>query len=388
MRLLFPSLVLFFYVLVSLLLSLPYQPFIKVVAASVLLILVLKYTIYETIGGSFIAPDFPPWLLLIMEVLYSALVILAFLLVMKDCLALLLWLSRLFGSGQHLPFTPGGRGIGLLGTAIALSLFGTWKALQVPNVHTIEVTLPRLPAELDGFSIVQLSDLHIGILLKGKWLQAVVTRTNSLAADFVVLTGDMIDGTPEAIKKDIEPLRELKARHGVFGVTGNHEYYFDVQRWLPVFKELGVDILQNEYRTFSILGRNMVLAGFSDPAGVRYGESGLNPEMFQRHLPEGVRILLQHRPSGDSDGFVTDLQLSGHTHGGNLFFIKWLIASFNGGLVGGLFDLDRKKLYVSPGTGIWAGFSCRLGIPSEITRIILKSPSTGENTCSLSQAAY
>ena len=198
----------------------------------------------------------------------------------------------------------------------------------------------------------------------------------------------MIDGTPEGIKKDIEPLRELKARHGVFGVTGNHEYYFDVHRWLPVFRELGVEMLQNECRTLMIGGRNVLLAGLSDPAGMRHGESGPNTKLLRGHLPQGVRILLQHRPSGPPSKFEPDLQLSGHTHGGHLFFIKWLIASFNGGLVGGLFDVDQTKLYVSPGTGIWAGFSCRLGIPSEITRILLKSPASVENTCSLGRAAH
>ena len=165
MRLLLPSLLLFFYLLASLLWPLPYHPLIKAAAALVLLTLVLKYTLYEKIGGSFIAPDFPPWLLLILEVLYSAVVILAFLLVTKDCLALLLWLSRLFGSGLILPFTPGERSVGLVCSAMTLSLLGTWNAMKVPTVHTIEVILARLPAELDGFSIVQLSDLHMGILL-------------------------------------------------------------------------------------------------------------------------------------------------------------------------------------------------------------------------------
>jgi uncharacterized protein len=383
MRLLFPTLILFFYILVSLILFLPCRPMVKTVAVLILLIVCLKFSIYETLGGSFIAPRFSPWVLLTMEVLYSAVVILAFLLVVKDFLALLLWLSRYFGSEWYLPFGSGSRGIGLVCTAFALSLFGTWQAIRVPEVHTIEVSLPKMPAELNGFSIIQLSDLHVGIFLKRKWLQEVVKRANAMEADLVVLTGDMIDGTPDALMNDIAPLRNLKARHGVYGITGNHEYYFGVQRWLQTFRELGIDMLQNDFRTFQIRGKSVVLAGASDQADGHYGENGPGLDLPQDPTPLGIRMLLQHRPTGTSDNLAMDLQLSGHTHGGNLFFIKWLIASFNGGLVGGLFDLGGKKLYVSPGTGIWAGFSCRLGIPSEITRIILKSPATAESTIPL-----
>jgi uncharacterized protein len=377
MRLLFPSLVLFVYILVSLIWPMPCQQVVKALAAALLLSISLKYTIYETLGGSFIAPSFSPWLLLIIEVLYSTMVILVFLLAIKDFLTLILWLSRFFGSGWHLPFTIGIRDSGLLCAAFVLSLYGTWQAMRVPDVHTIEITLPRLPMELDGFSIAQLSDIHVGMLLKRQWLQEVVNKTNALASDLVVLTGDMIDGTPGAIKADMAPLLDLQARHGVYGVTGNHEYYFDVRQWLPVFRGLGVEMLQNEYRTFRIQGKTLVLAGVPDLAATHYGEIGPDLQLLQDSVPEGVRVLLQHRPSGVSGGFQSDLQLSGHTHGGNLFFIKWLVASFNGGLVGGLFDLGRMHLYVSPGTGIWAGFSCRLGIPSEITRIILRSPAGG-----------
>jgi len=372
MRFALPTLVLFIYIIASLIWSLPLRPWVKVLAGLMLFVISLKYTIYEKVGGSFIAPDLPPVLLLAMEILYSAMIILAFLLLVKDCLALFLWLSRCLGSSWQLPFTPAIRGGGLVCTAFALSSFGTWQSLRVPDVHTVEIPLPRLPAELDGFSIAQLSDVHIGPLLKGRWLQEVVGKTNSLAADLVVLTGDMIDGSPEELHDDIAPLRELRARYGVYGITGNHEYYFDVQRWLPVFAELGIDMLQNEYRTFSIRGKSLVLAGVPDQTSLHFRENGPNPGLLQDAPSDGVRVLLQHRPSGASGNTGADLQLSGHTHGGHLFFLKWLIASFNGGLAVGLFDFGGPKLYVSPGTGVWSGFSCRIGSPSEISRIILR----------------
>jgi predicted MPP superfamily phosphohydrolase len=371
MRLALPTLVLFLYIIASLIWWLPCRPWVKLAGALTLFAIGLKYLVYEKIGGSFIAPDFPPFVLLIMEFLYSAMVILAFLLVVKDVLALGLLIARGLGGSWHLPFSSAIRGAALVCTALALSAFGACQSLRVPEVHTLEIPLPGLPVELDGFSIVQLSDLHIGLLLKQGWLTEVVRKTNGLAADLVVLTGDMIDGSPEALQDDITPLRALQAQYGVFGITGNHEYYFGAHRWRPVFEDLGIEMLENEARTFSIQDKKLILAGVPDPAALHFG--GVGPDRgFLQTLPEGIRVLLQHRPSVLTGATKVDLQLSGHTHGGHLFFLKWLIASYNGGLAGGLFDFAGPKLYVSPGTGVWAGFSCRLGVPSEITHIILR----------------
>lgn len=373
MRLAIPSLVLFLYIVASLIWFQPCRPTVKMAAGSVLFVIGLKYLLYEKIGGSFIAPDLPHSLLLSMEILYGAMVILAFLLLIKDSLALLLWLSRCLGSSWHLPFTDTMRSSGLVLTALGLALFGTWQAVKVPDVRTVEITLPRLPASLDGFSIVQLSDIHIEPLLKGDWLRKVVAKTNVQASDLIVLTGDMIDGTPDVLKNDIAPLGELRARYGVYGVTGNHEYYFHGGHWLPVFEKLGIVMLQNEHRTLSVNGEQLVIAGVPDMTAKKHGETGPDNEKALQGAPDGIRVLLKHRPGRVSGTAGVDLQLSGHTHGGHLFFLKWLIASFNGGLIEGLFDMDGMKLYVSPGTGLWPGFSIRLGVSSEITRIILRS---------------
>jgi len=372
MRLALPTLILFLYIVVSLILWLPCRPWLKIATASVFFVIGLKYIVYEKIGGSFIAPNFPSSLLLTMEFLYSAMVILVFLLVIKDFLFLLLLISRWLGGSWYLPFTPAVRSTLLVCTALGLSLFGTWQSLRVPRVHSVNISLPGLPPELEGFSIAQLSDVHIGPLLKGSWLAEVVSRTNELDADLVVLTGDMIDGSPEELRKDIEPFRDLQARLGVYGITGNHEYYFNAKRWLQVFEDLGIIMLQNEQRIFSIDGQNLILTGVPDQTAHQFGETGPDRRLLNGKDPDGIHILLQHRPSTVSTDDGIDLQLSGHTHGGHLFFLKWLIASFNGGLVGGVFDFHGPKLYVSPGTGVWSGFSCRLGAPPEITRIILR----------------
>ena len=373
MRLAIPTLILFLYIFTSLVFFLPCRPLVKVAAGLVLLVIGLKYLIYEQIGGSFIAPKLPHFLLLSLEILFGAMVILAFLLVLKDGLALLLWLGRCLGSSWHLPFTPVIRSSGLVLAALGLAFFATWQSLVVPDVRNVEIPLPRLPKSLDGLTIVQLSDIHIGPLLKGDWLKAVVVKTNAQRPDLVVLTGDMIDGYADALQNDIAPLGELQAKYGVYGVTGNHEYYFQAQEWLPVFARLGIVMLDNEHRALSIDGQELVLAGVPDSTVRQFGGTGPDIGRALEGAPNGIRILLKHKPSGPPSGTKVDLQLSGHTHGGHLFFLKSLIASFNGNLVAGLLTLDGMQIYVSPGTGLWSGFSCRLGVPSEITRIILRA---------------
>ena len=171
MRLAIPSLVLCIYILASLVAFTPCRPLTKVLATIALLVISQKYLIYERLGGSFIAPDLPVPLLLAMEILYAFMVILVFLLLIKDGLALLLWLSSWLGGSWHLPFTPAIRSVGLVMVALVLGIYGTWQSTRVPGVRTVEITLPKLPVSLDGFSIVQLTDIHIGPFLKGAWLR-------------------------------------------------------------------------------------------------------------------------------------------------------------------------------------------------------------------------
>ena len=378
MRLAIPSLVFCLYIAASLIAFAPCRPLLKVAAGIALLVISQKYLIYERIGGSFIAPELPYPVLMILEILYAFMIILAFLLVVKDGLALLLWLSHWLGGSWHLPFSPAIRSGGLVFAALVLSLYGSWQSLRVPDVRTREVALSGLPASLDGFSIVQLTDIHIGPFLKGDWLKGVVAKTNALSPDLVVVTGDMIDGSPAELRDDVAPFAGLQARYGVFGVTGNHEYSFRVEDWLPVFGQLGITMLQNEHRTLEVAGgAQLVIAGVPDQAALHYGGAGPDSDRALADAPDAVRILLAHRPDGIAGKAEADLQLSGHTHGGHLFFLKWLISSFNGGLVQGVYDLGGRALHVSPGTGVWSGFSCRLGVPSEITRIILRSQGKG-----------
>ena len=271
----------------------------------------------------------------------------------------------------RLPFSPDVQRIGLAAIALALGGFGVWQSVRVPAVRTVEIAVPNLPRSFDGFSIVQLSDLHIGPLLKRDWLQDVVRKVNALTPDSVVLTGDMIDGGPKTLKRDVQPLAKIVARHGVYGVTGNHEYYYGVHAWSSIFKKLGVDMLYNEHRVISVGEADLVIAGVPDPRAERFGDIPPDLEKALKDAPNTTCILLAHQPSVAADNQNVDIQFSGHTHGGIMFFLKHIVASFNNGFVQGLYKLDDKKLYVSPGTGIWNGFSCRIGVSSEITHIIL-----------------
>lgn len=375
MRLILPSLVIFIYVFARIIAVTPLRLPVKLGLGFMLLALMFKYTIYEKIGGSFFAPDLPFPLLVLLEVLYSGMVILFVLLLVKDAMECLLFFTRLLGTSWHLPFSSALKGAGLSVLALILGAFATWQSFRVPMVRTVPITLPGIPKALDGFSIVQLSDLHIGPFLNGKWLARVVDRTNALGPDLVVLTGDMVDGLPQELKDQVAPLGKLKSGYGIYGVTGNHEYYFRADQWLPVFKSMGVVMLSNQHKTLPVRGgTELVIAGVNDPVGQRFGWPAPDPQKALAGAPDAFRVLLAHRPDGVSGNPGYDLQLSGHTHGGSLFFMKWLLASFNSGFVCGRYDVNGSVLYVNPGTGIWSGFSCRLGVPSEITRIVLHSP--------------
>jgi len=295
-----------------------------------------------------------------------------FLALIKDGIALLCWLFRSVGIKRHLPFSPEVRASLLVLLSLLSGVWGSAQAVRVPEIRTVEVAIPELPAELEGFTLAQLTDIHIGPLLKKEWLSTVVKKTNDIKADVILLTGDYIDGLPSELAEELRPLADLRAKHGVFGVNGNHEYYYDAKGWQPVFRALGVDMLNNEHR---VLPGGLVLGGVTDRNAPRFGQPAPDVNMAFSGAPNGPRILLSHQPQyGESiPAKGVDLQLSGHTHGGLLFFLKPLIAYYNSGFVNGLYRTEQGgKLYVSPGTGLWSGFSCRIGVPSEITRIVLK----------------
>jgi hypothetical protein len=299
MFLLVPSLLFFVYATFSLVQPLPWRMWGKGCLGLVVLAVSLKYFWYGQWGGSMFTPTLPRPLLLVMESLYAALLLFCFLLLFRDGLRLLLYLIRRMGVPVRPIFAPSTIQVGVLAMlALALGCWGVRQSVRVPEVRTVEITLPRLPARLDGLTMVQLTDLHIHTLLDSDWLRAVVKRANSRQPDLIVLTGDMGDKLAPELAGDMEPLRDLRAEYGVFGVVGNHEYYFQAEGWIGLMQDLGVTMLLNTHQALEARGETLVIAGLTDPAAKRFG--GLGPDLTAalRGAPEAVRILLAHRPGG------------------------------------------------------------------------------------------
>ena len=346
------------------------------IGLGVLLLLIAEHhLVTRTFFGSMASPEVPGQVLVVLGWAFASLILLALLLLIRDLLGIVVWAlrgrtGRVLLGGSRL-----GIALGLISTG--LSAVGVWQAIRVPDVKTMEIVLPRLPAELDGLRIVQLTDLHASRLLQAPWLQAVVNKTNALKPDLILITGDLVDGSPRARVDDVQPLKDLRARYGVFAIPGNHEYYVDYVHWLPAFEHLGLHMLLNEHVLITHNGRDLVLAGVTDKAAQPFKLP--EPDIIKalKGAPAGDPvILLSHRPGGAlvNAGQGVDLQLSGHTHGGQILGPHLIAKWANEGFVSGLYAVAGMQLYVSNGTGLWNGFPVRLGRPSEITEIVLRAP--------------
>lgn len=315
--------------------------------------------------------------------LHAAVFILFLLILLRDILLLVAWPFRrrkkrrtIFYAKREKRGASGLAALALTLAALLLAGYGMKEALRVPTVQEVRIQVPGLPQAFNGFRIAQLSDLHVGPLFGRQWLSDVVARTDSLNPDLIVLTGDVVDGSPSRLAEDVAPLADLKAAHGVYLVPGNHEYYSGLQQWLPVFRSLNVHVLLNENSQIRVKGTPLALAGVTDSAADKWGLEGPDPEKALAGPPKDVtRIMLAHRPSlaGRSAAAGAALQLSGHTHGGLVLPLAPIVAAFNGGFVSGSYTADGMPLYVSNGAGLWGGTPLRLFVPSEITLITLIS---------------
>lgn len=355
---------------------------LKLGGTALIFVVSLKYVIYQVVGGAFFSPHLPRTLILVLETLYGALFLLFFLLLLWDIYLLFNWLLAKTGFPvpKRLPS-------GLIKTFIVLvslasGIWGIWETVRIPDVRTRELSFAELPCSMNGFRIVQLADLHVGPLLKSDWVEEVVAKVNSLEPDLILMTGDYVDGHVEEVAEEIKAFANLRAKYGIFAVSGNHEYYWNVTEWEDAISRLGIEWLNNAHRSIQIPGEEqpLVIVGIPDLAALRYGFEAPNLEKALRDAPEGLRILLSHQPAhADENLLTTSLQLSGHTHGGTMFFLQPLIARFNNGFVRGIYQRENGILHVSPGTGIWNGFSCRLGVPAEISQFIMRCASPEAN---------
>lgn len=265
-------------------------------------------------------------------------------------------------------------------TAIAIpilaslfTLLGYVNARRLARVVRVDIPLAKLPKELEGFTIVQLSDIHVGPTIKREYVQAIVDRVNQLDADLLAITGDVVDGSVDQLRAHTAPLGGLRSRHGSYVVSGNHEYYSGAAAWMREFERIGLRGLDNRHIVITHSGARFVLAGVSDFSAAAFDAAQASDPVaaLAGSPPELLRILLAHQPrsasAAQAAGF--NLQLSGHTHGGQ--FWPWNhFVRLQQPFTAGLRRLGPLTVYISRGTGYW-GPPKRFGAPSEITLLRL-----------------
>jgi len=247
---------------------------------------------------------------------------------------------------------------------------GYLNARRVAAVRRVDVPIDTLPQALHGFTIAQITDLHVGPTIGRDHVEAIVVAVNELGADMVAITGDLVDGSVRQLASQIEPLTRLASRHGTFFVTGNHEYYSGAHAWLHELRRLGLNVLMNEHVVVEHDGAELVVAGVTDYGAHHFDPSHRSdPAAAIDGAPPSAaaKVLLAHQPrsaiAAAEAGF--HLQLSGHTHGGQFLPWNWFVR-LQQPFTAGLDRLDRLWVYTSRGTGYW-GPPKRFGAPSEIT---------------------
>lgn len=264
-----------------------------------------------------------------------------------------------------------------LGVATAATTaVGFWQAgIAHMKVVKVDVPLDNLPKGLDGFTIAQVSDLHVGPIIDKSYADKVAEIVNGLNADMVALTGDFVDSSVADIADEVIALNTLRSRHGTYYVTGNHEYYSGADEWQAYFKTQGIHVLANEHDIIEHNGARLVIAGVNDYSTIKIGRSdACNPEKALQGAPADLKkILLAHQPItytlSESQG--VDLQLSGHTHAGQYFPFSMVIRLFQR-YYKGLNRHNNMWIYVNSATGYW-GPPLRAGVPGEITLLTLRA---------------
>lgn len=262
----------------------------------------------------------------------------------------------------------------------ATAVVGLVEGARPPEIVHVRVPIARLPTAFEGFRIVQLTDVHVGPLLGRAFIEDLVARTNALHPDLVAITGDLVDGSVETLRDAVAPLAGLAAPHGVWFVTGNHEYYMGADAWLAHLATLRVTPLRNERTELRRGDAAITLAGIDDASAARFG--GGHGADLDRALsgrdPHRPVVLLAHQPRqvADAERLGVDLQLSGHTHGGQIAPFGWLVRLVQPA-VQGLHRFGPTWLYVSRGAGFW-GPPMRVANPAELTLVeLVAAPASG-----------
>ena len=265
--------------------------------------------------------------------------------------------------------------IGIITTTGASTLVGLYNARKGPTIMRSNVSLNGLGKNLNGLTIAQISDLHVGPTIKEGYVEGVVNQVNELNPDIIAITGDLVDGSVKYLAKHVEPLKDLHANVGKYFVTGNHEYYSGVDRWLDKTDQLGLKNLIDSHDVITRGSDSITIGGVTD-----YRSSTIKPDhksdankAFYGAPKDIPKILLAHQPWSifNAHEAGTDLQLSGHTHGGQFWPFTYAVRMANP-YTAGLHDHNGTWIYVNRGTGYW-GPPMRLGVNSEITLVTLET---------------
>lgn len=342
------------------------------------ILIALFPAVTATFFGGLISPEVPAWVLIIGNGATFTLVLLSILTVCREVIIFGSVLAGRSGERAHQFVQKDKRvALGMTLVSATLATLGVREGIKVPDVHEMVLPIKDCPPPFEGFRIVQLSDLHASALLCEPHMEALVEKVNALHPDLIVITGDIVDGEVAVRAKDVAPLAKLKAPYGVIAVEGNHEHYVDYDGWMKKLPTLGMTVLRNECITLHRDGATLTIGGVTDPWGRRFGRTRPDPVKAFANAPEkGPRILLSHQPkyANDYDEAVRfDVQLSGHTHGGQLYGLEEAVAILNHMFVRGWYTLKHAVMYVHPGSGLWNGFPIRLGVPAEIAVFTLRN---------------
>ncbi|MBF6061751.1 metallophosphoesterase [Nocardia terpenica] len=267
-----------------------------------------------------------------------------------------------------------GVAIGVLAVSAALVVWGVIEARRVPRVRTVEVRIPGLGAGLDGLRLVVVTDTHFAALNRLRWSERVVEAVNAQRPDIACHAGDLADGPVDRRRSQVDPLGKVEAELGRFYITGNHEYFGDAAGWIDHMRSLGWQPLRNQHEILTRGGDRLVLAGIDDPTGVSL--AGHGPDLSTALAgadPDLPVVLLAHQPKQVAEAAKAGvaLQISGHTHGGQIWPFHYLVRLDQPVVAGLSRHGERTQLYTSRGTGFW-GPQLRVFAPSEITVLVLR----------------
>lgn len=366
----------------------------KAIMSVIALLAVSKSYIYHIVGGNTYDPEIPYNLSFVFDIARTTMLFLMLLVLARFVLNCLYRIVKLSWSVSLLPTFSLFHAQLMLLVSFACACYGTSCAYGMPEIKPYEFTIERLDPRLDGMRLVVMSDIHVSSPTDVNLIYKMVHKVNSLEPDMILLPGDLMDGSVEQRRPITNLLFELKAKYGTFISSGNHEYYSGYQEWRDYFEQGGfisldnkvVELLDNQGKPLMNLG------GITDPRAARFNLPMPDPQGVIKALdPQAPSIILSHRPQYAPDFAASkqvDLVVSGHTHGGLVVGLDRLVANANGGFVSGLYQLGNTKLVVGNGTMLWMGMPLRLGVPSQILLITLRSAERPtEDTFMLTRAA-